>query len=156
MDGISILRFSIGWRPAGEISKLKKEGPGDIWLQTDRFCCWMDPLFSLSHFSSQGEPKGARLRWKFKIASNTYRPLYSCNRKSCLRVGSNRDGILMSSEVFSHISATQFRAESRRPGSKSILIGAPFPYAERSRAGFYGELTVESIVLTAALVPRTG
>ena len=45
-----------------------------------------------------------------------------------------------SPRVLSHLPATQPSAESRRPGFKSILIGAPIPYAERPSARSHGEL----------------
>ena len=60
---------------------------------------------------------------------------------------------------FSHLPRARPGAEAGRPVSKSILIGAPIPYAERPPAGIHGEAaggTVNPIVVTAALVPRTG
>ena len=41
---------------------------------------------------------------------------------------------------FSRLPRVRPGAEAGRPVSKSILIGAPIPYAERSRAGIHGEL----------------
>ena len=51
---------------------------------------------------------------------------------------------------FSRLPRVRPGAEAGRPVSKSILIGAPIPYAERSRAGIHGEApgrTVNPIVL---------
>ena len=97
---IFILFFLDGGRRRGKKTRQTYKFNSER-LEIDHFCCWMDPLFSLSsHFWSRGEPKGARLRWKFKTAPNTYRPLYSCNRKSCWRGGSNRDAISTTPRVF--------------------------------------------------------
>ena len=60
---------------------------------------------------------------------------------------------------FSHLPRARPGAEAGRPGFKSILIGAPIPYTERLPAIIHGgaaQGTVNAIVLTAALVPRTG
>ena len=51
---------------------------------------------------------------------------------------------------FSRLPRMRPGGEAGRPVSKSILIGAPIPYAERPSAGFRGEApgrTVEPIVL---------
>ena len=117
-------------------------------------------LFSLPEPLEEPEGhEGARLRWKFKIDNSTYRLLLFFCRKSCLDVGSNRDEYPTTPRMFSHLPATQSNAESRRSGSKGILIGSQDPYAERhstgGRGGLRGETTTP-LVLTAALVPRTG
>ena len=51
---------------------------------------------------------------------------------------------------FSRLPRVRPGGEAGRPVPKSILIGAPIPYAERSRAGIHGEApgrTVNPIVL---------
>ena len=49
---------------------------------------------------------------------------------------------------FSHLPATGPAPESGKAGPKSILIGAPIPYAERSRAGNHGELLGGTVIPT--------
>ena len=113
-------------------------------------------LFSLPEpLGDPGDHEGARLRWKSKIATPSQRPIRFFYRKSCLDVGSNRDVTKICLNFLSHLPATQFRAESRRPGPKGILIGAPIPYTERPSAGFHGE-DHGTPSLTTALLPRTG
>ncbi len=79
------------------ISKLKNEGAGDIWLEAGDFplpderpAHFSRPFLTL-RWGDPGDHEGARLRWKFEIATYTYRPHRFYCRRSCLDVGSNRN-----------------------------------------------------------------
>jgi hypothetical protein len=130
--------------------------------KTDHFHRRVSGRITFCHLFSVSEPVGAKTcQIELKIQSPDL-------RRRDLSVSTAESFVLTPAPIgkdrqfpracFSRLPRTRPGAEAGRHISKSILIGAPIPYAERPSAGSCGEPLGDRRThsFTAALVPRTG
>ncbi len=112
-------------------------------LETDHFHRRVSGRITFCHLFSLPEPVGAKTcQIKLKIQSPDL-------RRRDLSVSTAESFVLMPAPIgmdrqqpgsfSSHLPRTRPAAVTGRAVAKSILIGTPIPYAERSRAGNHGE-----------------
>ena len=114
--------------------------------ETDNLHRRVSGQITFCHLPSLSEPGGAK---SSQIELKTQNEIYTPRDWSVSTAGSF---VLTPAPIgtecqsaracFSRLPRVRPCAETGRPVSKSILIGAPIPYAERSRAGSCGELLV--------------
>jgi len=126
-----------------EIFKLKKWGSGRFCTKTDHFHCRASGRGHFLSAFSLSEPAGSkrsRTDLKSQNEKGRTRDLSVSTAESLVAelvpIGMERQ---QPRKCFSHFPRTRPGAEAGRPVSKSILIGAPIPYAERPPAGIHGE-----------------
>jgi hypothetical protein len=113
-------------------------------LETDRFHRRVSGRITFCHLFSLSEPVGAK---SGQIELKTQNP--NCTRRD-RSVSTAGSFVLTPAPIgmdrqspwscFSRLPRVRPAAETGRPVSKSILIGAPIPYAERPSARSHGEL----------------
>ena len=118
-------------------------------LETDHFTVGRAAGATFCHFPSLSEPVGSK---RSQIELKTQSPKFTCPNLSVWTAGSfvltpapigTQHQLLRT--CFSRLSRVRPGAETGRPVPKSILIGAPIPYAERPPARNHGEAAGETV-----------
>ena len=111
-------------------------------LETDHFTVGRAAGATFCHFPSLSEPgESKRGQIELKTQSKKFtrtNPSVSSAESLVLTLAPIGTPHQSARTCFSRLPRVRPGAETGRPVPKSILIGAPIPYAERPRAGFHG------------------